>query len=218
MRQIVPDVYLIEGLRAAHAYLLVSEEGLTLVDSGSPGETSRIVSQLEEGGHDLSDLWAIVITHAHSDHTAGAAELVRRSGARVMAHRDEVVYIQQESTLPFASFLQRAVLWLSDRVFRTEPCHVDRALEDGDVVDALGGLQVIHVPGHTPGSIALYQPERQILFVGDSVFPILVFTVDRVQAEESKRKLAALDVQAVCFGHHEPATENASQKLREALR
>lgn len=44
MRQVVPDVYLIEGLRASHVYVLVSEGGLTLVDSGSPGEATRIES------------------------------------------------------------------------------------------------------------------------------------------------------------------------------
>ena len=95
MRQVVPDVHLIEGLRASHAYVLVSEGGLTLVDSGNPGEATKIVSQLEEGGYTLSDLLAIVLTHCHADHTGSAAELARRSGARVLAHREEVAYIEK---------------------------------------------------------------------------------------------------------------------------
>jgi glyoxylase-like metal-dependent hydrolase (beta-lactamase superfamily II) len=152
MRQVVPDVYLIEGLRASHAYVLVSEGGLTLVDSGNPGEAAKIVSQLEEGGYTLSDLRTIVLTHCHADHTGSAAELAQRSGARVLAHREKVPYIEKTEALPASSFVRRLLDWVSDRVFRTAACQVDEALEDGDVVDALGGLQVIHAPGHTPGN------------------------------------------------------------------
>lgn len=90
MRQVLPNIYLIEGLRVAHVCVLISEEGLTLIDSGTPGEADKIAVQVEEGGYALSDMRAIVVTHAHSDHTGCVAELARRSGAQVLAHRDEV--------------------------------------------------------------------------------------------------------------------------------
>jgi glyoxylase-like metal-dependent hydrolase (beta-lactamase superfamily II) len=231
MRQIVPDVYLIEGLRASHVYLLVSKGGLTLVDTGSPGEAARIVSELEEGGYALSDLRAIVLTHCHADHTGSAAELARRSGARVLAHRDEVPYIEKIEALPASSFVRRLLDWVSDRRFRTAACQVDQALEDADVVDALGGLQVIHVPGHTPGNIALYGSDRGILFCGDTIFngnplsgkggiqpPPRAFSVDPAQAEVSTRELAKLPAEVVCFGHGEPILERAGERLREAVR
>jgi glyoxylase-like metal-dependent hydrolase (beta-lactamase superfamily II) len=230
MRQVVPDVYLIEGLRASQVYVLVSEEGLTLVDSGSPGEATRIVSQLEEGGYTLSDLRVIVLTHCHFDHTGSAAELARRSGARVLAHRDEVPYIEKTEALPASSFARRLLDWVSDRVFRTAACQVDEALEDGDVVDALGGLQVIHAPGHTPGNIALYGPDRRILFCGDTIFngnpfsgrggiqpPPRAFSLDTAQAETSAREVAQLPVEVVCFGHGEPILVRAGERLREAM-
>ena len=50
MKQIVPDVYLVEGLRTANVYLLTSEKGLTLVDSGAGGDADQIVAQLTEAG------------------------------------------------------------------------------------------------------------------------------------------------------------------------
>lgn len=58
MRRIVPDVYVMEGLRGGrgHVYLLASEGGLTLVDSGMAGVADQIVAQLEEEGYALSDL------------------------------------------------------------------------------------------------------------------------------------------------------------------
>lgn len=228
MRQVVSGVYLIEGLRVAHVYVLASEEGLALIDSGMPGEVDKIVKQIEEAGYALSDIRAIVMTHAHSDHTGCVAELARRSGAQVLAHRDEVDYLEQTASLPYKAFVQRLVFGLSERVMsRFELCKVDRPLQDGDVVEALGELRVVHVPGHTPGSLALYQPERQILFCGDIFFhnnpkkglvvsPPIV-SVDVAQARESARKLAALPVKSLCVSHGELILEGAQEKMQASL-
>lgn len=225
MRQILPDIYLIEGLRTAHVYVLASDEGLTLIDSGTPGEVDKIVKQIEEEGYALSDIRAIVVTHAHSDHTGALAELARRSGAQVLAHRDEVPYLEQTASLPYKTFVQRLVFGLSERVMsRFEPCKVDRPLQDGDVVEALGGLQVIHVPGHTPGNIALYQPERQTLICGDTFFHMRkIIVAPRIvsthpdQTRESAQKLADLPVKMVLLGHGDPVLEGAQEKLQAAL-
>ena len=124
MRQIVHDIHMLEGLRGAHVFFLVSEDGLTIVDSATPGGTDWIEAQLQEGGYALSDVGSIVVTHAHSDHTGTLAELARRSGAHVLAHQDEVVYLERESTLPYAGLFQRLIFSLSERViFNFEPCH-----------------------------------------------------------------------------------------------
>jgi glyoxylase-like metal-dependent hydrolase (beta-lactamase superfamily II) len=153
MRQIVPNVYMMENLSVSNVYLIVSSRGLFLVDSGLPGEADQIVDQMQEKAYALSDLRIIVLTHAHGDHAGNAAALAARSGAQVLAHVNEPSYVEQDestmSTTPARS------------------CQVDRILQDGDVIEALGGLRVIHSPGHTSGSICLYRPERQILFCGD---------------------------------------------------
>jgi len=80
------------------------------------------------------------------------------------------------------------------------------------------------LPGHTPGSAALYLPGPRILFAGDTIARtptgeviLGVFNVDRVQAIESFRRQARLDVAIACFGHGDPLTENATAKLREAV-
>ncbi len=231
MREIVPHVTLIEGLRGANVYLLTGEDVLTMVDSGMAGDVERIAAQLRQAGYTLSQLETLVLTHAHGDHVGGAAEVARRSGAEVVAHRDEVPYIEQSRPLPASSPVKRALTWLTNRLlFRLSPCRVDRALEDGDVLDALGGLRVIHIPGHTPGSIGLHQPERGILFCGDALFnahpmtgedglrlPMRLVTVDDAQARASVRKLAALDVEVLCCGHGEPILEEAGERVRALL-
>jgi glyoxylase-like metal-dependent hydrolase (beta-lactamase superfamily II) len=233
MRQIIPDVYLIEDLRSdsGNVYLLVSGEGLTLVDSGLAGAADQIVAQLQEAGYAISELRAIVLTHAHGDHMGSVAELARRSGAQVLAHQDEMPYIEQAKTMPGASPFQRLMNWLGDRtILKRSPCKVSRPLQDGDVIEALGGLQVIHTPGHTPGSIALYQPERRILFCGDIFFnknpmtgkeglqlSLPLFTLDVAQVRESVRRLATLPVEVLCFGHGEPIVEGAGERMQALL-
>ena len=233
MRQIVPDVYLMEGLRSdsGNVYLLVSGEGLALVDSGLAGAADQIEAQLQEGGYRLSDVRAIVLTHAHGDHMGSVAELARRSGAQVLAHHEEIPYIEQAKTMPGASPFQRLMNWLGDRtILKRSPYKVSHPLQDGEVIEAPGGLQVLHTPGHTPGSIALYQPERHILFCGDVFFnknpmtgkeglqlSLPLFTLNKAQARESARRLAALPVEVLCFGHGEPIREGAKERMQALL-
>jgi glyoxylase-like metal-dependent hydrolase (beta-lactamase superfamily II) len=227
MQQILPNVYLLEGVRGANVYLLASEAGLTLIDSGNPGGTKNIVDQIE-AQYILSDLHAIVVTHAHSDHTGCVADLARRSGARVLAHRDDVAYCGRTATLPYKNVIQQLLFGLTERViFRFEPFKVDRPLQDGDVVETLGGLQVVHVPGHTPGSIALYQPERKILFCGDIFFHInprkgltvspFIVSTDPAQARKSAQRLAGLETNFLCVSHGAPILDGAQEEMLKAL-
>ncbi len=230
MRQVVPNVYLIEGLRASNVYVLTSSEGFALVDTGSPGDGGKIVSQLESAGHTLADLKTILLTHCHGDHVGNVADLVTRSGAWVMAHAEDVPYIEQTASLPAHSAWRRVLNWLMDKLMPTQPCEVNNVLHDGDVVATLGGLHVIHVPGHTPGSIVFYQPERQLLFCGDVLFnghpftgrgglrmPPRFFSMDPAQEEASVQKLTALSVEAVCFGHGAPLLEGAQAALKQVV-
>jgi glyoxylase-like metal-dependent hydrolase (beta-lactamase superfamily II) len=225
MRQLLPDVYLVEGLRAAHAYLLTSESGHTLVDAGTPGEADRIQGEIEDGGFSLSDVEVIILTHGHNDHVGSAAELAQRSRAEILAHEAEVPFVEGTAPLPFTALHKRAFSWLGDRLLGAEPCTVDRALQDGELIDALGGLQVVLAPGHTPGCVALYQPERRILFLGDVFFhrnegpglPPDIVSVDVDLAAASARKVASLPTDVACFGHGEPILEGAGKQLRDAV-
>jgi glyoxylase-like metal-dependent hydrolase (beta-lactamase superfamily II) len=227
----MPDVHLMDGLRGCNVYLLTSTEGLTLVDAGLAGDADRIVAQLQEAGHAPSELHTIVLTHGHGDHIGGAAALARRSGARILAHRDDVPIIERTQSLPFRSLVQRLMFAFADRVlFRVSPCPVDRPLDDGEVIEPLGGMHVIHTPGHTPGSISLYQPERRILFCGDALFnanpvtgrprlqlPSPSVSVDSAQARQSVRKLSELPVDVLCPGHGEPILDGAGEQIRALL-
>lgn len=225
MIQIAPDVYMLEDVGSAPAFLLVSGGELALIDTGMIGKAPKVIAQMEEKGYAVSDVRTILLTHCHCDHTGGAAELSRLSGARILAHQDEIPYIKQERTQPATSVLPRVLFWLFDRVYKTHISSIDVALQDGDIVDVLDGLEVIHVPGHTPGSIALYQAERQMLFSGDALVNesekgiqcTSAFDSDREQARKSACKLITRPVKIACFGHGEPILEQAGEKIKAAI-
>ena len=100
------------------------------------------------------------------------------------------------------------------------PCTVDRELADGDELPVGGGAMVVHGPGHTPGSVGVHLPAARVLFTGDTVAEhggaIILgpFNLDRARAAESFRQLAALDAEVACFGHGEPITSGAGERLR----
>jgi len=229
MKQIGAGIHQIEKAGGCNIYLLVDGGELTLVDTGMPGGAGQIEREIREGGFNIKDLKKIILTHAHVDHMGNAAELKKRSGAEVLAHRDEVPYIAGERMLPAGSFQGRMMNWMSDRLLlRGRHCRVDRALVDGDRIASLGGLYVIHTPGHTPGSICLYQKMLGILFSGDALInmnllngkeglhlPIPMATVDMARARGSVRSLAETAVETMCFGHGPPILSKAGVRVAE---
>ena len=102
---------------------------------------------------------------------------------------------------------------------KVQPFEADILVDEDD---ALSGLKVIHVPGHTPGSIALYEPVRRILFSGDTMIytgkrihgsPDRV-TMDPIAARQFYNKLMALDFDVLFGGHGKPLMPDASAKVR----
>ena len=89
------------------------------------------------------------------------------------------------------------------------------------MLDFGGGAEVLSVPGHTDGSIAIYLPRHGVLFTGDTVANVEtvmlgVFNQDRAQTVASFKRLAALDVETACFGHGEPIASEAGAQIRDA--
>jgi glyoxylase-like metal-dependent hydrolase (beta-lactamase superfamily II) len=99
---------------------------------------------------------------------------------------------------------------------------VDRTVTDNEIIsDVLGGLHVVATPGHSPGHISFWQPERGILFTGDVLMnlmglrlPFAAFTTDMTQNKRSLARIAALKPPILCFGHGTPLTQDTAARLR----
>jgi glyoxylase-like metal-dependent hydrolase (beta-lactamase superfamily II) len=108
----------------------------------------------------------------------------------------------------------------------TPPLEAFTPLRDGDVLPVLGGLEVIHTPGHTPGSVCLYAARDRVLFTGDVLqhrfgrlsFASRLYSDDYRRARRTAQRLSSLDVETIVFSHFPPLTEGAAETLAELTR
>jgi glyoxylase-like metal-dependent hydrolase (beta-lactamase superfamily II) len=145
------------GMLACNCSILGDEatrEAL-VIDPGD--DISRILKIVERHGLRVKQ---IVVTHAHIDHIGGAQKLQRATGAPVLLN---------ENDLPLYDQMEVQAAWLGMET--PERARIDTAARQGDRL-RIGGtdLEVLHTPGHTPGSISLWIPAEKKLLAGDTLF------------------------------------------------
>jgi glyoxylase-like metal-dependent hydrolase (beta-lactamase superfamily II) len=223
MKRILPGLYTFTGLLAGRAYLLEDPDGLTLIDASIPPSAPKILKQIESLGRKPTDVKRILITHAHFDHHGNLPLLKQITGAQILASALEKPAIEGKQTVTRPDPATLTGVWKTIRIPATSlpPVPVDRIVEDGDLIETFGGLQAVFTPGHAPGHMAYWQPEKRILFCGDVIFhmagltlPFAMATVDMAQNKKSIQRLAQLNPEIVCFGHGNPLTHEATQTLR----
>lgn len=227
--QIVPGLFLVDGMEQGIVNAYVWERadgGLTLIDTGMPGDTGKILAFVR--GLGIERLNRIILTHGDIDHVGGCPEIQRTTGARIISHAIEkdIVEGRQPRPMPkgIISKLYAPVMGMVGKTFlHFQPVdHVDELVLDKQMLTE--GFQVVHVPGHAPGQIALFEPQRGILIAADAMsnrsnklgLPSVFATPRMDIAIDSIRKLASLKgVQVICFGHGLPITENAAERLQD---
>lgn len=179
-------------------YVIAEDSRLTLVDAGFPGHFDVFEAGLRTIGHDIKDVEAIILTHAHADHMGFAERVSKAAKAPVLIHKSDVAAAGRSLQLPWwglllnawhpfvASMLTRAI---ANRVFSTARISKALPFNDGDVLDVPGMPHVLHVPGHTTGEVAFYLPERDVLISGDSLITRDLYTGERGQPQVPARLL-----------------------------
>jgi len=215
--EVAPGVHAIR-LIGANAFLIVEDE-LMLIDAGHRGSIRLLAPYLRRIGRDVRDITRIVCTHGHPDHIGGVHEIAKASGARVHMHRADMerLRIRLREVLSGRPAPGAIIAFLTRAPADAAP------VEDGDILPALGGLRVLHTPGHTPGSICLYSPSRRIVIVGDILqrtngqvtLPNYLFTDDMGAARRSIARLAELEIDTILFSHYPALREGARDVLRK---
>jgi glyoxylase-like metal-dependent hydrolase (beta-lactamase superfamily II) len=212
------DVEAIE-LRRVKAYLVLESE-LSLIDCGYAGSGPRIAAVIEGHGRTVGELARVVCTHGHPDH-AGAARELALDGVPVLMHPADAATL----ATTWRDALQRPS---RGRIFAAmtpePPAFVP--IEDGEVLPMLGGLEVIHTPGHTAGSVCFYGRRDRVLFVGDTLqrrfgrvsYASALYSDDVSEARRAVKRLATLDVNTIVFSHYPPLQEGASETLETLAR
>lgn len=162
---------------------LVDESPLTLVDTGPnlPEALDSLREQMHAAGRRLEDIQRIVITHLHEDHSGLAATIQRISEATVFAHPWEADRLRgYDDYVMYLPLLERAgvpadVIQLFRKGYADirklgEDIEDIEGIEDGDLIDfERGSFEVVHTPGHTPGSICLHRASDRSLIAADTV-------------------------------------------------
>jgi len=201
------DVYIVGGADLSHpydcsVYLVDGGREMVLIDSGAGEGYELIVDNIRSLGLRAEKLRAVIATHSHIDHIGALYQFREEYGVEVIAHELDAEAIETGigSGAEYYGVSYR-------------PCKVDVVLRgtEGTVHCGRHDLRVVHIPGHTPGSIAVYlDAGTRILFGQDVHGPYFLKGANVEQAKISLRRLADLGGDILCEGHfgvYEPKEE-----------
>ena len=219
MPKVTEDVYHIPGqdelMPDSHTYVLgkLSSQNLSLIDPGLVGKGSYKIQSIQKAGFELSAIKRIIMTHTHLDHIGCLAEIQKQlPWAELWVHRLEGELLEQGDERAvygmdmFRGFCQEH-FGLKPGAFKFQ---VNRKLDGGEILDfGDTGWEVIHIPGHSMGSIGLYHPSMKILIPGDVVYADYaigrfdLYGADASELKKSLLKIAELKVDILLPGHNQ---------------
>ncbi|WP_459957601.1 MBL fold metallo-hydrolase [Nocardia sp. IFM 10818] len=225
IEQVSESVYAVAGTNVNWA-LVTGDSGVTVVDAGYPSDAHDVLASVRQIGHDIADIAAVLLTHAHLDHMGGIPLLVETVGMPVYtgaaevphAHRD---FQQQITPVEMLEqlFVPGGAKWVMQTAWAvkgglTTKVPTATAAEESVLAQLPGGFVAIPTPGHTIGHTAYLMPSEKVLFSGDTLVtghPIAahdgpqvlptVFNHDEEGARAAARSLAAYDAEILVPGH-----------------
>jgi glyoxylase-like metal-dependent hydrolase (beta-lactamase superfamily II) len=210
--KIFENIYLIPG--SVNCYIIEREQECVMIDTGMSKKASKIIHTIESNFPD-KPLKAIFVTHSHVDHIMGLETLKKSYNPSIIAHKEESPYVERSKESPgfegFGGFMVR----IFEKMMRISGFKVDKEVEDNEEIHE---IKVMHMPGHTPGTIALIDIETQALFCGDIINsdtknkkilpPKESYALDYTQALKSSiRMLEETSPSVILPGHGPPIFE-----------
>ncbi len=209
-------------LGGVNCYLVGAGDGFILIDTGLSTRRAQLEKALAEAGCRPGNLKLVLLTHGDSDHTGNSAYLRETYGAKVAMHSDDSGMVERGdqswnrkpkpdriSAMGRIVMLMSKVLLLFDRPGRFDTFRPDLAIDEGFDLSEYGlDAQVLHLPGHSKGSIGILTSGGD-LFCGDLLAdftkPSLHFMIDDLAAANaSVARLRSLKIDTVYPGHGRP--------------
>lgn len=212
--------------------LILDEENLILIDTGLPEQLGKIAEEVSKAGVSIKDINKIILTHQDLDHIGNLASIIKNTEnyIEVLAHIDEKPYIQGDKS-PIKMMPEKLNAMSEEErnsridMFNKAKANVTKTIEDGEILDYCGVIDVIHTPGHTPGHACFYLRRYKTLVAGDAmnvmdgklVGPNPTFTLDMKQAIESLKKLLNYDIKTVICYHGGIFTDRPNERIVEII-
>jgi glyoxylase-like metal-dependent hydrolase (beta-lactamase superfamily II) len=219
VREVVDGVFEI-GLGFVNVHLVVTDDGLVLIDTGLPRRAARIEKELHGIRRKLGEVRTILLTHHHFDHTGNVADLRTRSGARVFAHAADAPVITGAIRPPEPT---RLLARVASKMMHAAPTKIDQLITV-DESEPIPGFTALHTPGHTRGHVA-YMLERAggVLFAGDAAAgrkgevtsAPRAAAADLTELDRSVVKLASHEFEHAVFGHGPAVSGRAVDRFRK---
>jgi glyoxylase-like metal-dependent hydrolase (beta-lactamase superfamily II) len=205
--KIIENVYMLDSAMGSHVFLLKAEDNM-LIDTGLPGLSGRILTELRSLGALPESIKAILLTHHDVDHTSNAKSLQVITQAKLWAPEEDVPYILGEKNRPGFKRVLSSIVRLQ------KPVIDGRYTPD----QHFGELKAIHAPGHTPGH-TIFQ-YRNVLFTGD-LFQIIngklqllpgFMNWDVKEVKKSIALLKSLEFEWLCPSHGRPVQNSPAAR------
>lgn len=220
------------GSDLVNVYLVEDETGVTIVDAGLPGHWGEVMSELSAMGRAPDEVKGLILTHGDPDHIGFAERLRVELGVPIHVHEDDAARARGE--------VGKEVEWGRIRIgptlrflfysarrggLRKSPVSQVVAFAGDQTLDLPGSPRAIHIPGHTPGSVAYHFPSVDAVFVGDAMTTGHVltgeqgpapapFTLDEQGALESLARVEPLGATWVLPGHGAPWDGGVAEAVR----
>ncbi len=212
MMRIFDSIHLVPSF--VNSYVIEREKECVLIDTGLSKKASQIIQAINSNFPD-KPLKAIFLTHSHQDHLAGLEALGKLYDPLVIAHEEESPFIMKTKEMPTRKGLDAFILKIFDKMLKISGYKVNQNVTDNEVIH---GLRILHLPGHTPGTMALVDAETQALICGDIINtdkkgskilpPNKKYALDYNQALDSSLKMFDMISPSVILpGHGSPIFE-----------
>ena len=181
------------GPENVNVYIVEGNDGNLLIDTGwnTPEAFNALAREMKNSGFALKDITDIVITHVHPDHMGLAGKIAELTGASIAVSDIENNLLDSYYTHPETLISEMIIFFMANGVPEWElkmlseasfnirsyisPFKATTLLKEGDVISmAPYEFQVMATPGHSPGHICLYEPNKKYFFSGDHVLPEVV--------------------------------------------